>query len=328
MAGATILGGIAGPELSRAERDFFRAADPWGFILFARNVDTPDRLRRLTAELREAVGRNAPVLVDQEGGRVQRMRAPHWTDWPAPLDQAGRGERAVWLHHYLLAQELRAVGIDADCAPVLDIARDETHPFLKNRCLGSDAETVIRLGRAAAQAMLAAGVLPVVKHMPGHGRARVDSHKDLPVVEASLDELRASDFAPFRALADLPMAMTAHIRFTAIDDAPATASAPVIEMIRCEIGFDGLLMSDDIGMQALSGSPAERAAAAIAAGCDLVLSCNETLAQMDEIVAAAGAMSPRAALRAEAALALRRAPVQQDTAALRAELAALGGLAA
>lgn len=328
MAGATILGGIAGPELSRAERDFFRAADPWGFILFARNVDTPDRLRRLTAELREAVGRDAPVLVDQEGGRVQRMRAPHWTDWPAPLDQAGRGERAVWLHHHLLAQELRAVGIDADCAPVLDMARDETHPFLKNRCLGSDAETVIRLGRAAAQAMLAAGVLPVVKHMPGHGRARVDSHKDLPVVEASLDELRATDFAPFRALADLPMAMTAHIRFAAIDDAPATASAAVIDLIRREIGFDGLLMSDDIGMQALSGSPAERAAATIAAGCDLVLSCNETPAQMEEIVAAAGAMVPRAVARAEAALALRRAPVQQDIASLRAELAALGGLAA
>lgn len=328
MAGATILGGIAGPELSRAERDFFRAADPWGFILFARNVDTPDRLRRLTAELREAVGRDAPVLVDQEGGRVQRMRAPHWTDWPAPLDQAGRGERAVWLHHHLLAQELRAVGIDADCAPVLDMARDETHPFLKNRCLGSDAETVIRLGRAAAQAMLAAGVLPVVKHMPGHGRARVDSHKDLPVVEASLDELRATDFAPFRALADLPMAMTAHIRFAAIDDAPATASAAVIDLIRREIGFDGLLMSDDIGMQALSGSPAERAAATIAAGCDLVLSCNETPAQMEEIVAAAGAMAPRAVARAEAALALRRTPVQQDIVALRAELAALGGLAA
>ena len=328
MAGATILGGIAGPDLSRVERDFFRAADPWGFILFARNVDTPDRLRRLTAELREAVGRDAPVLVDQEGGRVQRMRAPHWTAWPAPLDQAGRGERAVWLHHHLLAQELRAVGIDADCAPVLDMARDETHPFLKNRCLGSDAETVIRLGRAAAQAMLAAGVLPVVKHMPGHGRARVDSHKDLPVVEASLDELRATDFAPFRALADLPMAMTAHIRFAAIDDAPATASAAVIDLIRREIGFDGLLMSDDIGMQALSGSPAERAAATIAAGCDLVLSCNETPAQMEEIVAAAGAMAPRAVARAEAALALHRAPVQQDIASLRAELAALGGLAA
>ncbi|MDQ7264149.1 beta-N-acetylhexosaminidase [Paracoccus sp. PS-1] len=328
MTGATILGGIAGPDLSRAERDFFRAADPWGFILFARNVDTPDRLRRLTDALRETVGRDAPVLIDQEGGRVQRMRAPHWTDWPAPLDQAGRGERAIWLHHHLLAQELRAVGIDADCAPVLDIARDDTHPFLRNRCLGPDADTVIRLGRAAAQAMLAAGVLPVVKHMPGHGRARVDSHKDLPVVEAGLDELRATDFAPFRALADLPMAMTAHIRFTAIDDAPATASAAVIDLIRREIGFDGLLMSDDIGMQALSGSPAERAAATIAAGCDLVLSCNETPAQMEEIVAAAGSMSPRAALRAEAALALRRAPLAGDTAALRAELAALGGLAA
>ncbi|WP_287882639.1 MULTISPECIES: beta-N-acetylhexosaminidase [Paracoccus] len=328
MTSATILGGIAGPDLSRAERDFFRAADPWGFILFARNVDAPDRLRRLTAELREAVGCDAPVLIDQEGGRVQRMRAPHWTDWPAPLDQAGRGERAVWLHHYLLAQELRAVGIDADCAPVLDIAREDTHPFLRNRCLGSDADTVIRLGRAAAQAMLAAGVLPVVKHMPGHGRARVDSHKDLPVVDTPLDELRAGDFAPFRALADLPMAMTAHIRFTAIDDAPATASAPVIRMIRREIGFDGLLMSDDIGMQALSGSPAERAAATIAAGCDLVLSCNETPAQMEEIVAAAGSMSPRATERGQAALALRRAPVQDDIAALRAELAALGGLAA
>ncbi|WP_313353346.1 beta-N-acetylhexosaminidase [Paracoccus sp. (in: a-proteobacteria)] len=328
MGSATILGGIAGPDLSRAERDFFRAADPWGFILFARNIDTPERLRRLTADLREAVGRDAPVLIDQEGGRVQRMRAPHWTDWPAPLDQAGRGERAIWLHHHLLAQELRAVGIDADCAPVLDIAREDTHPFLKNRCLGCDAQTVIQLGRSAAHAMLAAGVLPVVKHMPGHGRARVDSHKDLPVIDTPLDELRASDFVPFRALSDLPMAMTAHIRFTAIDDAPATASAAVIEMIRREIGFGGLLMSDDIGMQALSGSMAERAAATIAAGCDLVLSCNETLAQMDEIVGAAGAMGSRAIERSDAALAMRRAPRQDETAALRAELAALGGLAA
>lgn len=328
MPSATILGGIAGPDLSRAERDFFRDADPWGFILFGRNIDTPERLRRLTADLRETVGRDAPVLIDQEGGRVQRMRAPHWTDWPAPLDQAERGERAVWLHHYLLAQELRAVGIDADCAPVLDIARPETHPFLRNRCLGSDAATVTRLGRAAADAMLAAGVLPVIKHMPGHGRAQVDSHKSLPVVEASLAELEASDFAPFRALADLPMAMTAHIRFTALDDAPATASAPVIGLIRQRIGFDGLLMSDDIGMEALSGTPAQRAAATIAAGCDLVLSCNETLPQMGDIVAAAGAMGPEAARRGAAALALRQVPAERDLAGLRAELAALGGLAA
>lgn len=328
MTGATILGGIAGPDLSRAERDFFRDADPWGFILFGRNIDTPERLRRLTADLREAVGRDALVLIDQEGGRVQRMRAPHWTDWPAPLDQAERGQRAVWLHHYLLAQELRAVGIDADCAPVLDIARPETHPFLRNRCLGADAATVTRLGRAAADAMLAAGVLPVIKHMPGHGRAQVDSHKSLPVVEAPLAELEASDFAPFHALADLPMAMTAHIRFTALDDAPATASAPVIRLIRERIGFDGLLMSDDIGMEALSGSPAQRAAATIAAGCDLVLSCNETLPQMADIVAAAGAMGPDALRRGAAALALRQPPAERDLAGLRAELVALGGLAA
>lgn len=325
---ATILGGIAGPDLSAAERDFFRAANPWGFILFGRNIDTPDRLRRLTDTLRQTVGRDAPILIDQEGGRVQRMRSPHWTDWPAPLDQAQRGARAVWLHHFLMAQELRAVGIDADCAPVLDIARADTHPFLRNRCLGSDAETVTHLGRTAAEGLLAAGVLPVVKHMPGHGRARVDSHHDLPVVEASLDELMQTDFAPFRALADLPLAMTAHIRFTALDDAPATASAPVIGMIRRDLGFDGLLMTDDIGMQALSGTPGARAAAAIAAGCDLVLSCNETPAQMQAIVDAAGTMSAAASRRGQAALARRVAPPPADSSSLRAELAAMGGLAA
>lgn len=325
--GATILGGIAGPDLSAGERDFFRQADPWGFILFARNVDTPDRLRRLTGALREAVGRDAPVLVDQEGGRVQRLRAPHWTDWPAAMDQAARGERAVWLHHYLMGQELRAVGIDTDCAPCLDIASDATHPFLMNRCFGRDAATVTRMGRAAADGLLAAGVLPVIKHLPGHGRTRVDSHHDLPVIDAPLADLDDSDFAPFRALADLPLAMTAHIRLTALDDAPATASAPAIRLIRQRIGFSGLLMSDDIGMQALSGTPGERAAAAIAAGCDLVLSCNETLPQMQQIVEASGRLSPDSVARADAALAQRRQPQDFDLAALRGELAGLGGLA-
>lgn len=328
MTGATILGGIEGPDLTPPQRDFFRAADPWGFILFGRNIDTPERLRRLTGDLREAVGREAPILIDQEGGRVQRMRAPHWTDFPPPLDQALLGERAVWLHHFLMGQELRDVGIDADCAPVLDLARPETHPFLRNRCLGSDVATVTHLGRVAADALLASGVLPVIKHMPGHGRARVDSHKDLPVVDAPLDELEATDFAPFRALADLPMAMTAHIRFTALDDAPATASAPVIRMIRDSIGFDGLLMSDDIGMQALSGSMAERAAAIIGAGCDLVLSCNETPAQMDSIVAAAGPLTDAASVRAKRALALRRPTRTADLMQLRDELRDLGGLVA
>ena len=321
--GATILGGIAGPDLSGAERAFFRDADPWGFILFGRNIDTPDRLRRLTADLRDAVGRDAPVLIDQEGGRVQRMRAPHWTDWPNAMDQAARGARAVWLQHVLMGRELRDCGIDSDCAPCLDIATETTHPFLMSRCFGFDAETVTRMGRAAADGLLASGVLPVIKHLPGHGRTRVDSHHDLPVIDAALEDLDQSDFAPFRALSDLPMAMTAHIRLTALDDAPATASAPAIRLIRERIGFGGLLMSDDIGMQALSGSPGERAAAAVAAGCDLVLSCNETIAQMQAIVAAAGPMTPAAVARADAALAMRRAPQDLDLAGLRAELAAM-----
>ena len=325
--GATILGGIAGPDLSPDERDFFRAADPWGFILFGRNVDTPERLTRLTAGLRETVGRDAPILIDQEGGRVQRMRAPHWTDFAAPLDLAAHGERAVWLQYRLLGAELQAMGIDVDCAPGLDIAGATTHPFLLNRCFGGDAETVTRLGRAAADGLMAAGVLPVMKHLPGHGRTKVDSHHDLPVIDATLEDLEQTDFAPFRALADLPMAMTCHIRLTAVDDAPATASKPVIELIRNRIGFDGLLMTDDIGMQALSGTLPERAAAAIAAGCDMVLSCNETIPEMERIVAASGGLRDAALRRANAALSFRKAPDDADLTDLRAELRALGGLA-
>lgn len=316
---ATILGGIAGTRLTTAERDFFRAADPWGFIIFARNVETPDQLRRLTAELRAAVGREAVVTVDQEGGRVQRLRAPHWTDWPAPLDQASAGSRAMWLRHYLIGRELQDAGIDSDCAPTLDVAQPDTHPFLRNRCLGTDPVDVARLGRAAADGLLAAGVLPVMKHMPGHGRAQSDSHHDLPVVSADRPSLEAIDFAPFRALNDLPMGMTAHIRFTALDDAPATASARMILLIRDEIGFDGLLLSDDITMNALSGTEADRAAASIAAGCDLVLHCNGTIASMEPVVAAAGSMGDAAQRRATTALAARRPPEDHDRAELMAE---------
>lgn len=322
-AGATILGGIAGPDLAPDERAFFREADPWGFILFGRNVDTPDRLRRLTMELRETLGRDVPVLVDQEGGRVQRLRAPHWTDWPDAADLSRAGARAVWLQHFLMGQELAAVGIDVDCAPCLDIATAATHPFLRRRCFGPDAATVTAMGRAAAEGLLAAGVLPVIKHLPGHGRAQVDSHHDLPVINTPLAELERSDFQPFRALADLPLAMTAHIRLTALDERPATAASPVIALIRERIGFDGLLMSDDIGMQALSGRHGERAGAAIAAGCDIVLSCNETIAQMTEVVAAAGRLTAAAARRARTALAWRRATPGHDPAELRAEFASL-----
>ena len=316
---ATILGGIAGTVLAADEAAFFREADPWGFILFGRNVETPEQLRRLTGDLREAVGRDCVITVDQEGGRVQRLRAPHWSEWPAPLDQAEAGRRAMWLRYHLIGRELRASGIDSNCAPTLDVAQEGTHPFLRNRCLGTDPTRVAELGRAAAEGMLAAGVLPVVKHMPGHGRAQADSHHDLPVVEAAPDDLDAVDFAPFRALADLPMGMTAHIRFTALDDAPATASRRVVDLIRQRIGFGGLLMTDDITMQALSGTEAERAAASIAAGCDLVLHCNGTIASMTPVVEAAGAMMPDAVRRAEAALAWRRASEDVDIAALRAE---------
>ncbi|WP_022707184.1 beta-N-acetylhexosaminidase [Paracoccus zeaxanthinifaciens] len=319
MTSATILGGIAGTVLTADEAAFFREADPWGFILFGRNVESPDQLRRLTDDLREAVGRDALITVDQEGGRVQRLRAPHWRDWPAPLSQADAGPRAMWLRYHLIGQELRAVGIDSNCAPTLDVAQDATHPFLRDRCLGTDPARIAQLGRAAAQGMLDAGVLPVVKHMPGHGRAQADSHHDLPVVDADAGDLSALDFAPFRALADLPLGMTAHIRFTALDDRPATASAAVIDAIRRDIGFDGLLMTDDITMNALPGSHADRARASVQAGCDVVLHCNGDIAQMRPVVEAAGAMGPDALRRADAALALRHPPQAADQAALLAE---------
>lgn len=321
-AGATILG-VEGLALSPDERAFLRDADPWGFILFSRNVDHPDQLRRLTGDLRDAVGREALVMVDQEGGRVQRLRAPHWTEWPPAIESAADGRRAVELRHRLMGQELRAVGIDADAAPCLDIADAATHPFLKNRCFGTDAETVSLMGRAAADGLLAAGVLPTMKHLPGHGRTRVDSHHDLPVLDVPLDELDTTDFEPFRALKDLPIGMTAHIRLTELDDRPATASPAAIRLIRERIGFQGLLMSDDIGMNALTGTPAERARAAISAGCDLVLACNLTRAEFAAVAEAAGRMTAQAKARAKAALERRGPPDHRAAAELRAELATI-----
>lgn len=326
--GATILGCL-GTELSASEAAFFRAADPFGFILFSRNIDSPAQVARLTASLREAVGRDAPVLIDQEGGRVQRLRSPHWHEWLPPLEQMaatrpGAAARAVWLRYRLIADELRAIGIDANCAPTADIACAETHPFLHNRCFGTDAATVTLAARACAEGLLAGGVLPVIKHLPGHGRATADSHLSLPRVDAHRAELLAHDFAPFAALADIPMAMTAHIVFSALDpDRPATTSPLMIEVIRQEIGFGGLLMSDDIAMQALSGDLGARSAASLAAGCDLVLHCNGEMAEMEAVVAASGTFTPAAEARAQAALAQRRAPQPIDSATLHAELSSL-----
>ncbi|SFN57841.1 beta-N-acetylhexosaminidase [Thioclava dalianensis] len=327
MGAASVIFGCEGLALSPRERDFFRESDPWGFILFARNIEEPSQILRLTSDLRDAVGRDAPVLIDQEGGRVQRLRAPQWREWRPPLDQAAiTGEtaaRSFWLRSRIMAAELRALGIDVNCAPTCDLAAASTHPFLRNRCLGSDPARVIELARATAEGLMAGGVLPVLKHIPGHGRAVADSHKDLPSVDASLEALRESDFVPFKALADLPMAMTAHIRYTALDHLPATQSPRMIGLIRDEIGFDGLLMSDDIGMEALSGGPGARARATMAAGCDLVLHCNGEMAAMEEVALAVPPLEGAAQNRAEAALDRRILPDRVDMAAFDAEFEAL-----
>ncbi|NPD16158.1 beta-N-acetylhexosaminidase [Xinfangfangia sp. D13-10-4-6] len=328
-AGAAIFG-TAGPELLPQERDFFRDYNPFGFILFARNVEDPAQLSRLTAELREAVGRDAPILIDQEGGRVQRMRAPHWREWLPPLDLIGRAAspedaaRLMEIMARLIASELRAVGIDANCAPVADVARADTHPFLKNRCYGTGPEAVARIARAVADGYLAGGVLPVMKHMPGHGLARQDTHLELPRVTTSRAELAEVDFWPFTALADLPMAMTAHIVFTEYDPLhPATQSAEMVRVIRHEIGFKGLLMTDDLNMEALSGSLDQRTSASMQAGCDIALHCKGDMRQMIEVARAAGDMTPAARSRALAALACRTAPAPVDIPALEAEFQAL-----
>ncbi|MDJ0629228.1 MAG: beta-N-acetylhexosaminidase [Rhodobacter sp.] len=325
--GAMILG-CRGPRLSREERAFFAEAQPWGFILFARNCETPDQVRRLTECLRDAVGRDAPVLIDQEGGRVQRIGPPHWRQYRPPLDQcdvAGPdAARAMYLRFRLIASELLAIGIDVNCAPMADIAGAGTHPFLKNRCYGTDARAVAETARAAADGLQDGGVLPVMKHIPGHGRATVDSHTVLPLVDDDAATLHARDFAPFAALRDLPMAMTAHVVYSAFDpDAPATTSPTMIRLIRAELGFRGLLMTDDISMEALAGDLAARCAAALSAGCDLVLHCNGELAEMRTVAETAGRLRGEARRRAEAAFAARRPAQSIDIAAVEAELEAL-----
>ena len=319
--------GVEGQSLNAWERGFLRDADPWGFILFARNIDTPVQLRRLTTELRETVGRDAPILIDQEGGRVQRMRPPHWRAYLPALDQMERARdplRAQWVRNRLIAAELHDVGVDVNCTPLADLVEPETHPILRNRLYGHDIPTVVTAARACALAHLSGGVLPVLKHIPGYGRARVDSHEQLPRVSASLDTLRSRDFAPFRALRDLPLGMTAHIVFDALDpEAPCTTSPTAIAMIREELGFDGALMTDDIGMEALSGTMAQRAAASLAAGVDLVLHCKGDRPGMEATVSACQPLEGRALERTVRALAHRRPPEPADIPALVAELTAL-----
>jgi beta-N-acetylhexosaminidase len=329
-----VIFGCAGPELSDAERRFFAAAQPLGFILFQRNCDDPAQTRALIAGLRDCVGRaDAPVLIDQEGGRVARLKPPHWRLPPAAArigalagDDPSAAREAARINARLIADDLYDLGITINCAPVLDIPVPGAHDVIGERAFGVDPETTAELGGAVCDGLMAGGILPVIKHMPGHGRTSVDSHHSLPRTDASLETLRESDFAPFAALSDRPWAMTAHMVYSAIDEAAATVSKVLIEgTIRGDFGFDGVLFSDDLSMEALGGSLASRAAAALDAGCDLVEHCNGRLDEMAAVAEAVGPLSGPARRRVDAAEALRTAPEPIDRAALAARLDELLG---
>jgi beta-N-acetylhexosaminidase len=337
MTARAFIAGCSGPTLTARESAFFREAAPWGFILFRRNVEDPAQVRALCDALRETVGRaDAPILIDQEGGRVQRLGPPHWPKYP-PGSAYGRipdpvaRRELTRLGARLIAHDLRAVGIDVDCVPVLDVPVAGAHDVIGDRAYGRDPQSVAILGRAAAEGLLAGSVLPVIKHIPGHGRAFADSHLQLPVVETPRAELEAHDFAPFRALADMPLAMTAHVVYTALDpERPATTSPVVIgEVIRAGIGYDGLVMSDDLSMKALQGSFRERAEASFAAGCDMALHCNGDMDEMAAVAEGAPALDGEAFRRAEAALGrIRHAPEPLDPVDARARLDAALALTA
>lgn len=302
--------GCAGTVLTAEERAFFAEARPWGLQLFRRNVETPDQVRALIADFRRAVdNERAPVAVDQEGGRVQRLGPPHWPKYPpakAYLEAAADPWAACALARLgarLIAHDLKAVGIDIDYSPVIDVPMPGAHDIIGDRAYGRDPATVAQLGRAAADGLLAGGVLPVIKHLPGHGRAFVDSHEELPTVHADLDTLDAWDFAPIRAMSDMPIGMTAHIVFTAVDPKrPATQSKKAIRMIRERLGFGGLLLSDDLVMKALGGSLSEKAARSLKAGCDLVI-FNGDLDDTRKVAKGVGPLKGAARRRAEGALA-------------------------
>jgi beta-N-acetylhexosaminidase len=325
--------GVSGTELNAAERAFIRADRPWGFILFKRNIEAPKQVTRLVAEMRKALGEpDAPVLIDQEGGRVQRLGPPHWPAYPAgavfgrlyDIDPA-LGRTAARLSARLIAADLGALGITVDCLPLADVPVEGADAVIGNRAYGTEPGKVADIARAVTEGLEQGGVLPVLKHIPGHGRATADTHFRLPVVDTSQAELERTDFAAFQPLADLPMAMTAHVVFSALDPAqPATTSATMInQVIRRVIGFQGLLMSDDVSMNALAGSIAERTRAIFAAGCDMVLHCNGKLDEMREVARETPELSGKALERARRALASRKTPQAFDGLNARAELDAL-----
>jgi beta-N-acetylhexosaminidase len=333
MSTRAFITGVSGPELTAAEREFIRSERPWGFILFKRNIETPAQVILLVRELREAIGNpDAPVLIDQEGGRVQRLGPPHWPVYPPgavfgvlyDIDPA-LGLTAARLSARLMAADLLELGVTVDCLPLADVPVAGADAVIGNRAYGTEPGKVAAIARAVTDGLEQGGILPVLKHIPGHGRATADTHFKLPEVDTSKTELERTDFAAFQPLAHLPMAMTAHVVFSALDPAqPATTSATIIQqVIRGVIGFQGLLMSDDVSMNALAGSIAERTRAILTAGCDMVLHCNGRLDEMREVAAETPELSGMALERARRALASRRAPQAFDRLAARAELEAL-----
>ncbi|MBA4036651.1 MAG: beta-N-acetylhexosaminidase [Bradyrhizobium sp.] len=333
MSSRAFITGVSGLELSAAEREFIRGERPWGFILFKRNVETPDQVSALVEELRTCLGEaDAPVLIDQEGGRVARLGPPHWPVYPPgaafgalyDLDPA-LGLQAARLSSRLIAADLIDLGITVDCLPLADVPVAGANAVIGNRAYGTEPAKVAAIARAVTGGLEQGGVLPVLKHIPGHGRATADSHFRLPTIDTPREELERTDFAAFRPLADLPMAMTAHVVFSALDPAqPATTSATIIrQVIRGQIGFQGLLMSDDVSMNALAGSIAERTRAIVNAGCDMVLHCNGKLDEMRDVARETPELTGEALQRASRALASRKPPEPLDRPAARAELDAL-----
>jgi beta-N-acetylhexosaminidase len=333
MSSRAFITGVSGLELSAPEREFIRGARPWGFILFKRNVEAPDQVSALVEELRNCLGdADAPVLIDQEGGRVARLGPPHWPVYPPgaafgalyDLDKT-LGQQAARLGARLIAADLIDLGITVDCLPLADVPVGGADAVIGNRAYGTEPAKVAAIARAVTEGLEQGGVLPVLKHIPGHGRAMADSHFGLPTVDTPEEELQRTDFAAFQPLADLPMAMTAHVVFSALDPAqPATTSATIIrQVIRGTIGFQGLLMSDDVSMNALAGSIAERTRAIVHAGCDMVLHCNGKLEEMRDVAGETPELAGEALDRARRALASRRAPEPFDRQAARAELEAL-----
>lgn len=300
-----VIFGLSGPKLTAAERVFFRDANPWAFILFSRNIESPSQLKRLTSELRETVGRNCLIFVDQEGGRVQRLRTPHWRKYPSGAafqhlyaKEKWLGKRAAYLSYRLIADDLRKVGITADCAPVLDLPQKSADPIISDRAFGLHPMPIIDIAHAAMAGLMCGGVAPVIKHIPGHGRATVDSHKELPRIKTSRKTLEKTDFIPFRALSEAPMAMTAHAVYECNSRSAVTVSKKSLtELVRAAIGFNGLVMTDDLDMKALKGNLTRNTERSLAAGCDIALQCSGKLPAMVQVAKGAKILEGRSKRR-------------------------------